>query len=495
MITEKNSRKLTPILLLLLTAMSLFFFLHLHPTVIISGDDWGNLTVSRGLYPQWGIANPIKVMPEVGYPLFATLSTTLIMPLGFGFLESFSIITAIFISLLLTFFCHQLLLLLKIGLKANFYRAFILTILAYSLFFFLFNEAGNHKSLYMLWEVNITCFYHYIAPALINSILAIYIIRKKDMLSIVDFKKNGFAFCLIIFLISYIAIFSSLFANVIIAVTCGVLLLFAFIENSFSIKKTIQKCPLHILIILIWLIAVVFEANGGRASSLGTGSLDIEGSVKIFNDLLSQVQPIFIYSGSFLILAGLAISTYICINSTNKNNAKTFFICFLSGILTLVALILLCSRAGSYYAARPVVMWGIFLFCLVCVLISIDFLSRKTSKGTNLFLTIVVCLMVYFNVTKDSTLQESINLNLNYKEGITVSQYIIDKVVEAEKNNQKNLILAVPKGDDNDNWPFPLYEGPFISKALKKHDLIKNDIYIEVKPDPSLNKKMSVPLN
>ncbi|HGT1135002.1 TPA: hypothetical protein ACMV1R_001848, partial [Salmonella enterica subsp. enterica] len=62
MISFNKSKILTCGLFAIISAISLYFFLVSHPTVIISGDDWGNLTSTRALYPQWGIANPIKVM-------------------------------------------------------------------------------------------------------------------------------------------------------------------------------------------------------------------------------------------------------------------------------------------------------------------------------------------------------------------------------------------------------------------------------------------------
>ncbi|EAQ6664589.1 hypothetical protein DMT56_20630, partial [Salmonella enterica] len=104
-------------------------------------------------------------------------------------------------------------------------------------------------------------------------------------------------------------------------------------------------------------------------------------------------------------------------------------------------------------------------------------------------------ILVYKGLTSDSTLKQSINLNLSYAQAKAVSQNIIDNVVSTDMKNETNMILYVPKGDNHDNWPFPIYEGPFIARALKDYGIIKNEIYIEVKPDPSLNKKMSVPIS
>ncbi|ECL7339333.1 hypothetical protein FTS42_19765, partial [Salmonella enterica subsp. enterica] len=168
---------------------------------------------------------------------------------------------------------------------------------------------------------------------------------------------------------------------------------------------------------------------------------------------------------------------------------------FISGILTFIALILLCARAGSYYAARPVVMWGVFLYSILATFISVDIISKGRNKLINTLLAFLTIILVYKGLTSDSILKQSINLNLSYTQAKAVSQNIIDNVVLTDMKNETNMILYVPKGDDHDNWPFPVYEGPFIGRALKDYGIIKNEIYIEVKPDVSLNKKMSVPLS
>lgn len=490
-----KSRFLSMALFSVLSAISLYFFLVSHPTVIMSGDDWGNLTSTRAFYPQWGIANPIKVMPELGYPLFARLSTFLIMPLGFGFLESFSIITAIFITILLSLFLHQLFLLFNVTLSSGFIRSSIFVVFFYALIFFIFLKDGNHENLYMLWEVNITCFYHYIAPALINSSLSLFIIRNYRYLDLSSLKRKGFLRSSSIFFVSYIAVFSSLFANIILAVVCGVCLLLSLINNGFSLTKTLKDNLLQVFTLTAWVVSVIFEANGGRAASLGSGSLDIVGSLGVFKYLVEQVQPALLYPAVALISIGFITSLYSLIRNKNRDKGIILFIVVTSGLLTFIALILLCARAGSYYAARPVVMWGAFLYSSLTVFITIDIFSNFYNRLINTLLAFLAFTLVYQGLTSDSTLKQSINLNLSYIQAKAVSQNIIDKVVSTDLKNGTNMILYVPKGDDHDNWPFPIYEGQFIGRALKTYGIIKNEIYIEVKPDVSLNMKMSVPLN
>ncbi|WP_458023537.1 hypothetical protein, partial [Kosakonia sp. BK9b] len=477
----------------LITSITLYFFLIAHPTVIISGDDWGNLIVKRGLYPQWGIANPIKVMPEVSYPLLARISILIIMPFGFDFLRAFSILTAIFITILISAFFFQLYLLLKNTINIDNVRSAVISFLVYMLVFSLFRESGNHESLYMLWEVNITCFYHYIAPALINSTLVLYIIRNEKSLSINSLKERGFLFTTILFLITYLCIFSSMFANIILAVACGVFLLISLYKNKFHLSKTVREMPLQILSLIMWMIAVIFEANGGRAKGLGGGKLDIKGSINVFIETIDKIQPLYLYAFAALLIMGFVISIRSLRDNNNKNSALLYLISLSSALLTLLAVILLSSKAGSYYAARPVVLWGIFLYSVIAATVSFKMIF-KSHKISTIALLFAVIPVAYSNTMHESTLKQSINLNLDYNTASLISQSIIDQVVKAEKENKKEVVVIVPKGDNNDNWPFPVYEGAFISGALKMHKIIQNDIPIKIQPDPSINERLSIPL-
>ncbi|EAN6065837.1 hypothetical protein EJN95_24595, partial [Salmonella enterica] len=195
------------------------------------------------------------------------------------------------------------------------------------------------------------------------------------------------------------------------------------------------------------------------------------------------VQPAFKYSATALVSIGIISSLYSLIRNKNRDQSIVFFIVFISGVLSLIALVLLCARAGSYYAARPVVMWGGFLYVSMASFITIDILAKDRTKLINALLAFCTIILVYKGLTSNSTLKQSINLNLSYSQAKAVSQNIIDQVISTDRNNGTNMILYVPKGDDHDNWPFPIYEGPFIGKALKNYGIIQNDIYIEVKPD------------
>ncbi|QTL39807.1 hypothetical protein HGO23_19030 [Xenorhabdus budapestensis] len=478
----------------LLFIATVMFFMTIHPVTIISGDDWGNLSLNREAYPQWGAANPIKVTPELSFPWIGMISTYLIMPFGFGFLEAISHTTAIFISFLVSLFLLQLFLLMRDKLKVGLYNSLLMVSVYYLCIFGALRTSSDNQSLYLLWEVNITCFYHYITPALINSSLVLYFMRNEGSLSYDDLKKRGSIYVGWLILASYICIFSSLFANVFFAVYCGVSILTSFIKNSYSLIKTLKEKPFHTFILLLWLVSVVYEINGGRAQSIGSSDLDVNGAVNFFISLIEKSQPLFIvFILTFLLLG--AFFFYKEKERKENNDFKyAFLVCTVSCAITFVALILICARAGGYYTSRPVVMWGVFMYIIISALISMGYLITNY-KIINYVMPIIIISLINKTISQDTSLKESNNLDLKYNIALAISQNIIDQVVYADKNNIRKINLIVPKGDNNDNWPFPIYEGPSINRVLKIYGIIRNDIDITVIPDESLNHKLGIPFS
>ena len=54
------------------------------------------------------------------------------------------------------------------------------------------------------------------------------------------------------------------------------------------------------------------------------------------------------------------------------------------------------------------------------------------------------------------------------------------------------MILVVPKGDDRDNWPHPMYMGGNISRTLYRHGIITQPLKITIKPDTKMNEKYHI---
>lgn len=489
--TFNNETPLKWLLFIFVFVVITVFFTAIHPLTIISGDDWINLSSGRQSYPQWGSFNPIKVVPEVSFPLFGNIASSIIMPLGFTFLESVAYITAILVASLIVFFLYQVYMLLREKMNFSAYVSSLLVIFYLLCLFGMFRTLNNNNSPYLLWEQNITCYYHYIVPALINGSLAIYFLRKgAHALRVVS--ENWVAAGMLVFAI-YLCVFSNIFASVFLAVLCGVMLLLGLISRRYKIIETIKVYPFHVVTLVMWVISAEFEMNGGRAERMAKDHLNISGTINAFVSLLKLSERTFLVVMAVGVIFG---AVYLLKSSDEKskiNGRYVFWVCILSGLITTVALILVCAKASTNYATRPVAMWGAFMYLIIVASIGIGYLIT-VFKPVNYIVPIVVLCLVNKTTDQNHSLRESHNGNVPFAVANAISQNMIDQVKTAVNANQRTMELHVPKGDDNDNWPFPVTRGKAISETLKSNGLIPRNIEIKILPDREMNAKYGMPI-
>lgn len=484
-----NETSLKWLLFIFVFVVITVFFTAIHPLTIISGDDWFNLSLGRQAYPQWSGFNPTKVVPEVLFPLFGNIASSIIMPLGFTFLQSVAYITAILVASLTVVFLYQFYMLLREKMDFSAYVSSLLVIFYLLCLFGMFRTLDNNSP-YLLWEQNITCYYHYIVPALINGSLAIYFLRKEvHALRVVS--ENRVTAGMLVFAI-YLCVLSNIFASVFLAILCGVIVFVELISRRYKIIETIKAYPFHVVTIVMWVISAVFEMNGGRAEMMTKGHMNISATINAFASLLKLSERTFMVVMAIGVIFG---AVYLLKGSDEKSNngRYVFWVCILSGLITTVALILVCAKASTNYAARPVVMWGTFMYLIIVASIGIGYLIA-VFKPVNYIVPIVVLCLVNKTTDQNHSLRESHNGNVPFAVANAISQNMIDQVKTAVNANQRTMELHVPKGDDNDNWPFPVTRGKAISETLKSNGLIPRNIEIKILPDREMNAKYGMPI-
>lgn len=463
----------------------------IHPVTIISGDEWINLSSGRQAYPKWGGFNPIKVVPEISLPLFGNIASLIIMPLGFTFFEAIAYLTSFLVASLVVLFLYQFYMLLRESACFSTYVSSVLVIIYLLCLFGLFRTLNNNNSPYLLWEQNLTCYYHYIVPALMNGALAIYLLRKGGTLQRV--MTGNFLIAGLMILAVYLCIFSNIFASVFLAIQCGVVMLLSLLSNRFKISGTLTKYPLHVVTLMMWVVSAIFEMNGGRAEMMTKEHLDISGTISTFASLLKLSDRTFI---SVLIIGALfgVVSSFIRKPVKTANNARyTFWVSVLSGIITTIALILVCAKASSNYASRPVAMWGFFMYFIMSSSVGLGLLITKY-RQLHYVLPIIILCLANKATSQSHSLKESHNGNVPFSVASAIGQNMINQVKSAVDDNQRIMILHVPKGDDHDNWPFPVTRGKAISETLKSNGIIQRNIEIKIQPDPKLNAKYGMPI-
>jgi hypothetical protein len=487
---EPSSRKYIFLLFGFIFIATLVFFSSIHPVTIVSGDDWGNLARYRSALPEWGGFNPVKAIPEISFPIVARLSSLVLVKFGVNFFFAISMITAFITSVLCTIFLYGFFVLLSDKTKGQIITASTCTFIYFLFMFGFFKSEGVTNSYYLLWEINITCFYHYLFPALINGSFVLFLINKENSKSY-D-KKHSVNFLIIISIVTYACIFSNIFASVILASYCGSVILLSLISNKFHFTKTAKEKSLQIYISAVWLISVVFEMNGGRASQIEGASLDISGSINKLWSFIGSANGWYIALINIGIVAGLLITTIDLTRSKKTAFSMTYTATLMSWIFSTVALILLCAKASSSYAERPVAMWAFYMYPIILSLYSVHYLSVRY-KFVAIILPIYAFVLLNIATMPQSSLRESQNLNLTYEKATQIGELIISQVTEAVNSGKSEAIVLVPKGDDKDNWPFPVYNGKKIENALLDNNIIVRKIKITITPDPSLNEKLGIP--
>jgi len=486
-----NEKSIKYTLFIFIFLVIAIFFMFIHPVTIISGDEWINLSSGRRTYPQWGAFNPIKVLPEVLFPLFGNIASSVVMPLGFTFLEAIAYLTAFLIAFLVVVFMHQFYLLLRKKAGFSAYTCVLLVIFYLLCLFGLFRTLNNNNSPYLLWEMNLTCYYHYIVPALINGALAIFILRRAGKLRRSFYDRpteSGF----VIFAI-YLCVYSNIFASVVLAVLCGVIMLFALISSGFKVIGTIKSFPFHTITLVMWTVSALFEMNGGRADRMAKDHLDISGTISAFYSLLKLMDRAFFIILAVGILCGIVFLLRNKPFESIENKRYVFWSCLFAGLITTIALILICAKASANYATRPVAMWGTFMYLIIAASIGIGYISEKF-KSINYVAPIVLLCLVNKATDQSHSLRESHNGNVSFSVAYAVGQDMIEQVQNAVKYSRRTMTLHVPKGDNNDNWPFPVTRGKAISETLKSNGLIPRNIDIKIQPDIDMNDKYGIPI-
>ncbi|EKS7426650.1 hypothetical protein QCK43_001396 [Enterobacter cancerogenus] len=464
------------------------FFTAIHPVTIISGDEWINLSSGRQAYPQWGGFNPIKVVPEVSFPLFGNIASSIVMPLGFTFLEAIAYLTAILVAILVVAFLYQFYLLMRETVGLSTYTSSVLVIFYLLCMFGLFRTLNNNNSPYLLWEQNLTCYYHYIVPALINGALALYVLRMSTTLKSFFYERSIFSGMLIFSI--YLCVFSNIFASVVLAVMCGVILLLNLLSNRFNIFETTKAYPFHCITLAMWVISALFEMNGGRADRMSKDHLDISGTINAFYSLLKLTDRTYFVVLSVGLICGVV---FLLRKNSDEGKRYAFWVSVITGAITTLALVLVCAKASANYATRPVAMWGSFMYLIVAASIGLGYFIERF-KSVQYIAPIVLLCLVNKATDQSHSLRESHNGNVPFSVANAVGQDMIDQVQRAVESNQRTMILHVPKGDNNDNWPFPVTRGKAISETLKSNGLIPHNIEIKIQPDREMNAKYGMPI-
>lgn len=467
------------------------FFSQIHPIVLFDGDDWNVISDARVGLPKWGGWNPTKVLPETFFPICGYISAYVVMPIVGDYLSSFTITAALIVAAFITAYLMMFIFFVEKVLKTDNLSAVLFGALFLLLHFAVFLQHNTQDNLYLFHTTDADCYFNYILPNMLNAALVLLIIRvdiTDKIFNRVNLRSVGLFFAL------YLAIFSSVLSSCILAIFIFAELVDRFDIKNFSFPKFFAQNRTLFVIEIFWLISLLFEMNGGRAKSMAHEEsfigLVASSAATVLHSLLFENR-----GAALLIFAAVTI-IYIFVKyrddkdlSALRSVVKKFLICL---PLWTIYIILVAAKTDSTYALRPDVQFGFFFFVFVLFFTAFAFWLKKFPRVTFIVPILAFALLTWIFSGKRTLCPSTFN-HVPEKVCVQVSQHIIDQIVAADAAGLTEVTITVPKGDDTDNWPHPLYMGKNISRTLHAHGIISRRIDVTVVPDITLNEKFNLP--
>jgi hypothetical protein len=467
------------------------FFTVVYPLVIFDGDDWCYIAQFRNPLPLWHNWNPARVFPETIMPVMGYIGAYVIYPLTGHYLASIAAVFSFGVALVTTVLYYVLSQCIRKQFNLSVIESYSIGLLFIALYF-LFFKSQHSNNQYMFEANNLICYYYYTVPSLLNSIMVLVLMshrEKPNFYRDYSYLKQGFFFLAI-----YFSIFSNVFQSIIIATYCGwILVQYLWSNRSLSKAAIVTMCKaysLYIGILAFWMIQILFEMNGGRAKyiggSVGVLQLPLAETIHHFISLLKMTQIPSFAVCLLLIGASLFFAWKKKQESAAMAQVWQTAVLLLSSGLSCIFLILVSSKAGTGYAGNIQCMYSPFFFFLLAAVLSLAYVLSVMPKLKIIFPFLLMVVIVAATASGKSYHYPTV-INRPSNQCEAVSQYLIDQIIAAEQNGQTNMVLKVPKGDDNDNWPHPTYMGRNISHALYSHGIISKKMKITIEPDSQLN--------
>lgn len=483
--------------------LSLFcFFTVVHPLYIYDMDDWTYVIQTRKAIPLWKSWNPTRVFPETLMPLTAEIGIRLFMPFNGDYILSMGIAFAIVLSA-----CYSIYFLLfyklarrMFDISVGYGTVLTGTILLMHFLPFMKNMTGNG---YMFAAPSVVCVFYYTIPALFNAMLVMAFshddsFMEREMGELLRRPKSTDGIWL---LLIYLAINSNMFQSILLmSYICGTLLM-DFIEELICERKQtrlliIQYCKKRMVklsVIVIWLLSLLMEANGGRATSMGTSESfggALVACMEAFFKTIFGLNHFFTGMVAIVIVAAFII---LIKRWKNRGELETKYvglmIRYIVGmVITIICLIMLCAKVGLGYFTRNDVFSGILFYALLITWISMVYIVRRLSVSS-VFIPIGVYVLLFATVINVRSYREFNVSGYDARIVKDISDDIVAQVVAANEKGCNAVEVQVPVYNLEGNWPIPILSGERISRTLRAHGIIGRQMEITVIPTNEMNEK------
>lgn len=458
--------------------LSILFLSYIHPITLFDADDWTLLGNTRVMLPNFQEWNPSKILPEFMMPLSGYIAAYVIRPIVGDYIRAISLSSALIVSSFIIIYLYSFSCYCKsvLHVEENKRVLYLLAFLAFHFIFF--NSESDHMREYLLRSVNLTCYFYYVIPFLLSAALTLFFIVT-DRTEYSDGRRNSsYINYSILIPILYLAIFSNILNNIVLMSYLGSYLcyrLFLFITNGEKnhILEFIASNKVKIAIILVWIISLIFEAKGGRAHQIGHPilSLPVADTMHWLIQTFRRIHPA-VY-GFMGIVHSVWILCYICNAKHTIDSKPNFFIIlmeYLSLCITVLYLVLICSKAVPDYIGSSEVFIDIAFWLLIISFTMLEDIS-KTFPRLNQVIPLAAFILIASLYSGNDVLKPAIMYEVSETRAYQVDSYIIEQIIRADLNGKESVNLIVPKGGKNGNWPFSFYMEKGLAKTLYKHGI------------------------
>lgn len=371
----------------------------------------------------------------------------------------------------------------------------LLVELFFFLSFFLLFKHINQPSYTGFWTVDLTCVFFYLIPGLLNASLVLTMGRTPNFSQ--TFSQSTNAQKGLFLVITYFALLSNTQFNIILAVFCFCNLLAMAKEANYRIFRSsfLQKCWLQISILVVWLITVLFDLSGQRANQL-TVHQKIMPSVRV-HIMGGQIKRVLAYSSKpFLLFALLLVvfAIFVAVKKKNRNFLHFTVYTMLSTILAGLYLLIAYYKAAPSYIGRIDAMWPVVFYCLLIVAFAFAYVINSFSTlkiVAPLVITGMAFISMNFSCPPILSMPQ-LDAGISTRTAKEIDQYIIQQVIEADKNGKRVAHIKVPKGSPTDNnWPQAYYMESALSQSLYSDGIINHRIQLVFEPSVHVNNRFN----
>lgn len=455
----------------------LFFFLffsQLHPLLPFDSDDWTFMSANRIALPSPRYWNPSRVMPEVLMPLFSGLAAYIIYPITGDYIGAQVSMHAIVVSLSITIYIYFFIRLIrnKMGVTDNLSLLYALLFLS---FHFLIFRTADSDNRHLFYSHDLTCYYFYIIPNLLNAILVMSLLEHNWLCSnnFSPLKKG------LIAVVVFLAICSNLYCSDIFVIFISCSLFFHILQHhQFNFTKLRDTAIAHwptLAIILFWICINLMELMGPRSAYLADTGI----KANTFTQIASVLQTMSQWRINllFVVISGAAAIYGIFYCYKNINATKKVALLILASGLSAIYIVLVTSKVQSDYILRTDIAFSVVFPLLLLVMGSIVKASHHYSQVTIALPFILVLILSNINRSEPTFRDLRFNDECTINRLRRIDNDLINQMVKADQQpSADSVMITVPfVADDGKNWPYlTLHNNGYnsLSHTLYKHGLI-----------------------